>query len=86
LLWMYFPRNWEFGSALSKLRKFGGGEVFEHTTPLPLGTPMSLSSSLFVNSDYGNVSKNFLPILVLSSEFLYIVKTVISHSKKCLLD
>jgi hypothetical protein len=22
---MYFPRNWEFGSALSKLRNFGGG-------------------------------------------------------------
>jgi hypothetical protein len=25
LLRMYFPRNWEFGSALSKLRKYGGG-------------------------------------------------------------
>jgi hypothetical protein len=25
LLRMYFPRNWEFGSALSKLRNFGGG-------------------------------------------------------------
>ena len=24
LLWMYFPRNWEFGSVLSKLRHFGG--------------------------------------------------------------
>jgi hypothetical protein len=22
---MYFPRNWEFGSALAKLRNFGGG-------------------------------------------------------------
>jgi hypothetical protein len=22
---MYFPRNWEFGSALSTLRNFGGG-------------------------------------------------------------
>jgi hypothetical protein len=28
LLRMYFPRNWELGSALSKLRNFGGG-VFE---------------------------------------------------------
>jgi hypothetical protein len=28
LLRMYFPQNWEFGSALSKLRNFGcGGEV-----------------------------------------------------------
>jgi hypothetical protein len=25
LLRMYFPRNWEFGSALSKLRNFGEG-------------------------------------------------------------
>jgi hypothetical protein len=25
LLRMYFPRNWEFGSALSKVRNFGGG-------------------------------------------------------------
>jgi hypothetical protein len=24
LLRLYFPRNWEFGSALSKLRNFGG--------------------------------------------------------------
>jgi hypothetical protein len=24
LLWLYFPRNWEFGSALSKLRNSGG--------------------------------------------------------------
>ena len=24
LLRMYFPRNWEFGSDLSKLRNFGG--------------------------------------------------------------
>ena len=28
---MYFPRNWESGSALSKLRNFRGG--FEHPTP-----------------------------------------------------
>ena len=35
LLRMYFPWNWEFGSALSKLRNFGGG--FEHTNlPPPL--------------------------------------------------
>jgi hypothetical protein len=25
LLRMYFPRNWDFGSSLSKLRNFGGG-------------------------------------------------------------
>jgi hypothetical protein len=30
---MYFPWNSEFGSALSKLRNFGGG--FEHPNPSP---------------------------------------------------
>ena len=34
LLRIQFPRNWEFGSALSKLRNFGGFE------PPPLGTPL----------------------------------------------
>jgi hypothetical protein len=33
LLWIYFPLNWEFGSALSKLRNFGGGGGFEHPKP-----------------------------------------------------
>jgi hypothetical protein len=36
LLWMYFPRNWEFGSALSKLQNFGG----VWTPPPPLDTPL----------------------------------------------
>jgi hypothetical protein len=36
---MYFPRNWEFGSALSKLRNFGGWGRFEPPKP-PLGTPL----------------------------------------------
>jgi hypothetical protein len=39
LLRMYFPRNWEFGSVLSKLRNFGGCGV-ETPTPTPLGTPL----------------------------------------------
>jgi hypothetical protein len=34
---MYFTRNWEFGSALSKHRNFGGG--VEPPKP-PLGTPL----------------------------------------------
>jgi hypothetical protein len=34
---MYFPCNWEFGSALSKLRNFGGEGV---EPPNPLGTPL----------------------------------------------
>jgi hypothetical protein len=34
---MYFPRSWEFGSALSKLRNFGGSY---NPQTLPLGTPL----------------------------------------------
>jgi hypothetical protein len=33
LLRMYFPQNWEFGSALSKLRNFGGGGVWNPNPP-----------------------------------------------------
>jgi hypothetical protein len=33
LLWMYFPQNWKFGSALSKLWNFGWGLT-------PPGTPL----------------------------------------------
>jgi hypothetical protein len=36
---MHFPRNWEFGSALSKLRNNFGG-VWTSQTP-PLGTPVA---------------------------------------------
>jgi hypothetical protein len=38
---MYFPRNWEFGSDLSKLRNNFGG-VWTPQTP-PLGTPLLCS-------------------------------------------
>jgi hypothetical protein len=36
---MYFPPNWEFGSALSKLNFGEGGGGLN--TPTPLGTPLS---------------------------------------------
>jgi hypothetical protein len=39
---MYFPWNWEFSSALSKLRNFGG-EGFEPPKFRPLGTPLLAS-------------------------------------------
>jgi hypothetical protein len=35
---MYFPRNWEFGSALSKLRNFGGGGGWIPQIPLRYAT------------------------------------------------
>jgi hypothetical protein len=38
LLQMYFPWNWKFGSALSKLWIFGGEGVDPLQTPL--GTPL----------------------------------------------
>jgi hypothetical protein len=53
---MYFPRNWEFGSALSKLRNFGGG--FES----PLGTPLSPNG--FVT---GNSTEEITPFVVFGS-------------------
>jgi hypothetical protein len=42
LLWMYIPRNWEFGSALAKLRNFGGGGLKPQT--LPFGTPLEVAT------------------------------------------
>jgi hypothetical protein len=33
LLLMYFPQNWEFGSALSKLQNFGGGGLTHTPSP-----------------------------------------------------
>jgi hypothetical protein len=38
LLWMYFQRNWEFGSALSKLQNFGGGGGVEPPRCAPATT------------------------------------------------
>jgi hypothetical protein len=35
---MYFPQNWEFGSALSKLRNLGGGGLEHLKSNPPLGT------------------------------------------------
>jgi hypothetical protein len=47
LLRMYFPRNWEFGSALSKPRNFGGG------TPLKtLKTDISLPTHQIILRPY----------------------------------
>jgi hypothetical protein len=36
---MYIPRNWGFGSALAKLRNFGGGGGWTSQTT-PIGTPL----------------------------------------------
>jgi hypothetical protein len=56
LLWMYIPRNWEFRSALAKLRNLGGGGG---VTPPHFVTPLSqFQFCLFVSS--------FLPAIFLS--------------------
>jgi hypothetical protein len=46
---MYFPRNWEFGSALIKLLNFGGGG-FE--PPPSLGTPLLRSKAEIYLMEY----------------------------------
>jgi hypothetical protein len=48
LLWMYIPRNWEFGSALAKLRNFGGRGVELHN-PSPFGTPLITQEGAVMN-------------------------------------
>jgi hypothetical protein len=42
LLSVYIPRNWEFGSALSKFRNFRGGFKTPQTPTPPLCMPMIL--------------------------------------------
>jgi hypothetical protein len=46
LLRMYLPRNWKFGSALSKLRNFGGGGVLN---PLRYATDIKVLGSLEIS-------------------------------------
>ena len=55
---MYFPRNWEFGSALSKLRNFGWGGLntpnppsVRHWIQLPCSQPIRLRFTLTFYSD-----------------------------------
>jgi hypothetical protein len=54
VLRMYIPRNWEFGSAFSKLRNFGGGGV---NSP----TPPRYATALTVVGNYPNIRRvNFI--------------------------
>jgi hypothetical protein len=57
LLRMYFPRNWEFGWALSKLRHLGGGV---EPPPNPhLGTPLKCCAPFDVFGTEMNLVVNF---------------------------
>jgi hypothetical protein len=49
LLWMYFPWNWEFSSALSKLWNFGGGG-WNPPLDMPLGQGTTNTYDLCVRS------------------------------------
>jgi hypothetical protein len=51
---MYFPRNWEFGSALSKLWNFGGFEP-----PNPLSTPLN-GTVLRLEAQFPTLAEIFL--------------------------
>jgi hypothetical protein len=45
-MYSYIPRNWEFGSALAKLRNFGGREGVEPPKTPPLGRPLTTGFTL----------------------------------------
>jgi hypothetical protein len=55
LLWTYFPQNWQFGSALSKLLNFVLGG-FESPPSTPLHTAGSDAQGLLM-CEYLNVKK-----------------------------
>jgi hypothetical protein len=66
---MYFPRNWEFGSALSKLRIFGGGGLY------PPNPPRYANACMNTNEDY--ICRN--PVSVLT----YLPGPLSRHHYKC---
>jgi hypothetical protein len=59
LLRMYFPQNWKFSSALSKLRNFGVGG-FEHPKP-PLGMPLFQNTLSVPSSEAGRYEEKSVP-------------------------
>jgi hypothetical protein len=66
LLWMYIPRNWEFCSALSKRRNFGGFE----TPPPPGGMPLV--------TEYGRLD---IPSIILTKCTLFVYYISISGGR-----
>jgi hypothetical protein len=75
LLRMYFPRNWEFGSALSKLQNFGGGGV-EPPKP-PFGTPLYsgiiISHYIIILWDHRRICSPSLTETSLCGAYLYTI-------------
>jgi hypothetical protein len=43
---MYIPRNWEFGSALAKLRNGGRGGGLNPPKTTPFGTPLLFTACM----------------------------------------
>ena len=60
LLRVYFPRNWEFGSAVSKLGNFGG---FETPTAFP-----RYATDDYDDDDYDNNNNNYYYYLTTAIE------------------
>jgi hypothetical protein len=60
LLRMYIPRNWEFGSALAKLRNIGGrGVVLNPPTPFRYATAVVYGNyRKKIGLDVGPVAKS----------------------------
>jgi hypothetical protein len=52
LLWMYFPWNWEFGSALTKQLQNLGREL-NPPNPIPLGMPLFLAEKVVEQATWG---------------------------------
>jgi hypothetical protein len=74
LLWTYFPWNWEFDSALSKLRNLGGGGL----TP-PRYTTGSTPSCMEGNTQYTALTslknqEHWFPNVLSSNKMLERVK------------
>jgi hypothetical protein len=74
---MYFQRNWEFGSALSKLRNFGGWGLNPPNTPL--GTP--LQRQLFRKETFLPANRRVEYQLLLTS---FLCGWVVTEYKPCI--
>jgi hypothetical protein len=77
LLWMYsyFPRNWEFGSALSKLQNFGGGSLTAQICPPQYASAQNCP----FQSSFKQRTAQFTQVIpqIFSSTFLEVFYTVI---------
>jgi hypothetical protein len=75
---MYFPRNWEFGSALSKLQNFGGGGL-KPQTPLRYATgchPVAVVQYTFTHKRYIEIRNVYVRQNITDLCILFIMLTM----------